>query len=91
MTEHARDPGLVTPGPAADGLTGQEGSAHLPGAPGVTSPAAADNAHGRQRLAGICCDALEGRGPRGRRAWFMTAAAGVMSGMAAGGGGSHSG
>jgi hypothetical protein len=91
MTEHAGDPGLVTPGPAADGLTAEEGSAHLPGVPSVTSPAAADNAHGRQRLAAICCDALEGRGHRGRRAWFMTAAAGVMSEMAAGGGGSHSG
>ena len=91
MTEHAGDLGLVTPGPAVDGLTAEEGSAHLLGVPGVTSPAAADNAPGRQRLAGIYCDALEGRGPRGRRAWFMTASAGVMSGMAAGGGGSHSG
>lgn len=91
MTEHAGDPGLVTPGSATDGLTAQEGSAHLPGVPGVTSPATADNAPGRQRLAGIYCDTLEGRGHRGRRAWFMTAPAGVMSGTAAGGGGSHSG
>jgi hypothetical protein len=91
MTEHAGDPGLVTPGPATDGLTAEEGSAHLLGVPSVTSPAAADNAPGRHRLAVIYCDTLEGRGHRGRRAWFMTASTGVMSGMAAGGGGSHSG
>jgi hypothetical protein len=91
MTERGGDPGLVTPDPAADGLTAEEGSAHLPGVPGVTSLAAADNAPGRQRLGGIYCDALEGRGPWGRRAWFITAPAGVMSGTAAGGGGSHSG
>ena len=91
MTEHAGDPGLVTPRPAADGLTTAQGSAHLLGVPSITSPAAADNAPGRQRLADIDYDALEGRGPRGRRARFMTAPAGVMSGMAAGGGGSHSG
>jgi hypothetical protein len=68
MKEHAGDPGLVTPGPAAYGLTAEEGSAHLLGVPSITSPATADNAHGRQRPAGIYCDALEGRGPRGRRA-----------------------
>jgi|SRR6266536_1675115 len=38
-----------------------EGSARLLGALGVTSPTTADNAAGRQRLAGAYCDALEGR------------------------------
>jgi hypothetical protein len=91
MTKHTGDFCLVTPGPAVDGLTAEEGSAHLLGVRGVTSAATADNAPGRQRLPGIYCDALEGRGSRGRRAWFMTASSGVMSGTAAGGGGSHSG
>jgi hypothetical protein len=36
-------------------------SARLLGALGVTSPTTADNAPGRQRLAGVYCDALEGR------------------------------
>jgi len=40
-----------------------EGSARLLGALGVTSPTTAGNAHGRQRLAGAYCDALEGREP----------------------------
>ena len=40
-----------------------EGSAHLPGTLGVTSPTTADNAPGRQRLAGAYRDALEGREP----------------------------
>jgi hypothetical protein len=40
-----------------------EGSAHMLGALGVTSPTAADNAPGRQRLVEAYCDALEGREP----------------------------
>ena len=40
-----------------------EGSAHLLGALGVTSPTTADNAPGRQRLVDAYCDALEGREP----------------------------
>ena len=39
------------------------GSARLLGVLGVTSPTTADNAPGRQRLAGAYCDALEGREP----------------------------
>jgi hypothetical protein len=41
-----------------------EGSARLLSALGITSATTADNASGRQRLAGAYCDALEGREPR---------------------------
>ena len=53
----------ITPFGDVEHVYWDEGSARLPGVLGVTSPATADNAPGRQRLAGVCCDALEGREP----------------------------
>jgi hypothetical protein len=72
-----------------------EGSAHLLGMLGVTSPATADNAPGRQRLAGANLRRARGPRARGRRSRLMTASISpgvfVMSLVTAEGGGFHSG
>ena len=53
----------VTPFGEVEHVYWDAGSAALLDALGVTSPAMADNAPGRQRLVDAYCDALEGREP----------------------------